>query len=402
MTRAAEHSSDITAEPHNTRRFFHDVLGKSGRTPDDLDPTLGTPKQQANTLAGLKNDAGNLCAGMHCPHSMYSLGQAVANAAAVAALAKDTAGFLRMISPQYRGARFGQSSTRSLTEMMADALARGLACPNSFPAGTLVLMSDGRTKAIEDIELGDEVLATDPETGETAAKKVDAALITPDDREFTTVTLDGDGSTVTATDHHPFWAANRGAWIDASDLKVGDTVRAADGTLARVAATAHMVAPMPAYNLTVRDIHTYYVLGGTTPVLVHNSGCGPSGGGTIFSHFTDAAGAQGISGADVSGMSVGQTIEVRSVQFGQGSNQFMATGSGDMFVTDLGPDATSGQLGRVGVFGDRQNYVIQFSQEAAFDHGVRPVMNPGSNSIFTIPGGSQFSGGYTYTVTRVR
>src|SRR5690606_32541401 len=27
-----------------------------------------------------------------------------------------------------------------------------------------------------------------------------------------------------------------------------------------------------AYNLTVRDIHTYYVLAGDTPVLVHNAG----------------------------------------------------------------------------------------------------------------------------------
>ncbi|WP_344447530.1 hypothetical protein, partial [Kitasatospora nipponensis] len=28
----------------------------------------------------------------------------------------------------------------------------------------------------------------------------------------------------------------------------------------------------PAYNLTVTDLHTYYVLAGTTPVLVHNCG----------------------------------------------------------------------------------------------------------------------------------
>jgi hypothetical protein len=27
------------------------------------------------------------------------------------------------------------------------------------------------------------------------------------------------------------------------------------------------------YNLTVKDLHTYYVLAGQTPVLVHNAGC---------------------------------------------------------------------------------------------------------------------------------
>ena len=101
-------------------------------------------------------------------------------------------------------------------------------------------------------------------------------------------------------------------------------------------------------------------------------------------------------------MSVGQTITVKNLQFGTGANEFMATSQGDMFATDLGRDATSGQLGRIGVFGDRQNFVIQFSQEAAFNAGVRPVMNPGNSSIFTFPGGTQFGGDFTYTVTRVR
>lgn len=37
----------------------------------------------------------------------------------------------------------------------------------------------------------------------------------------------------------------------------------------RQPATTH---PDTAYNLTVNDLHTYYVLAGTTPVLVHNDG----------------------------------------------------------------------------------------------------------------------------------
>lgn len=37
------------------------------------------------------------------------------------------------------------------------------------------------------------------------------------------------------------------------------------------------------YNLTVDGVHTYYVLAGNTPVLVHNSGCGP----TTFYHGAD-------------------------------------------------------------------------------------------------------------------
>ena len=54
----------------------------------------------------------------------------------------------------------------------SDAPAAGGSCKtsNSFTPGTLVLMADGSTKPIEDVETGDKVLATDPETGETTVE----------------------------------------------------------------------------------------------------------------------------------------------------------------------------------------------------------------------------------------
>ena len=56
----------------------------------------------------------------------------------------------------------------------------------------------------------------------------------------------------------------------------GDRVRAFDGRTVAVEwldwATIYRGA---AYNLTVDDIHTYYVLAGSTPVLVHNTPCKP-------------------------------------------------------------------------------------------------------------------------------
>nr|QIZ01920.1 hypothetical protein HEP87_33915 [Streptomyces sp. S1D4-11] len=36
--------------------------------------------------------------------------------------------------------------------------------------------------------------------------------------------------------------------------------------------TATLTARLPTYDLTINDLHTYYVLAGQTPVLVHNSG----------------------------------------------------------------------------------------------------------------------------------
>lgn len=58
----------------------------------------------------------------------------------------------------------------------------------------------------------------------------------------------------------------------ARHLDPGDLLFAADGRPVRVAGLrAGPGSTQAAYNLTVDDIHTYYVLAGDTPVLVHNS-----------------------------------------------------------------------------------------------------------------------------------
>ncbi|MCX5376207.1 polymorphic toxin-type HINT domain-containing protein [Streptomyces sp. NBC_00091] len=148
-------------------------------------------------------------------------------------------------------------------------------CFNSFPAGTPVLMGDGATRPIEQIKAGDTVLATDPATGTTGPRPVDATIHTPDDLDFTGITVrreagQGQGS-LTATDHHPFWSENRKQWTDAADLNSGDTLRTPDGTTVEIDEVVHWKELQGAYNLTVNDLHTYYVLAGATPVLVHNS-----------------------------------------------------------------------------------------------------------------------------------
>jgi hypothetical protein len=91
------------------------------------------------------------------------------------------------------------------------------------------------------------------------------------------VTIDTDGTTgqstaeVTATDGHPFWVAELGKWIDATDLKPGQWLRTSAGTYVQVAAIKRWTSPgATVHNLTVSDAHTYYVLAGVTPVLVHN------------------------------------------------------------------------------------------------------------------------------------
>ncbi|MGW7585124.1 polymorphic toxin-type HINT domain-containing protein, partial [Kitasatospora sp. NPDC054769] len=144
-------------------------------------------------------------------------------------------------------------------------------CPlNSFPAGTRVLMADGSTRAIETVRVDDEVLATDPTTGATGPRRVSNTIYTPDDRDFTDISL-GAGRSLTSTDHHPFWAENRKQWTDAADLKPGDELRDPAGQARPIESVRHWNTLQGAYNLTVDDLHTYYVLAGDLPVLVHNT-----------------------------------------------------------------------------------------------------------------------------------
>jgi len=159
-------------------------------------------------------------------------------------------------------------------------------CKNSFSPDTRVVMADGSTKKIEDIKVGDNVLATDPETGKTGARTV-TALHVNQDTELTDVTIrTPDGSTIVlhTTQHHPFWDSTSGTWVDAWQLRPGQTLRHAQGAagttsdgLVTVVAVRSFTGSEWMNNLTVAIDHTYYVLAGKIPVLVHNTSCGTFG-----------------------------------------------------------------------------------------------------------------------------
>ncbi|MFD5429817.1 polymorphic toxin-type HINT domain-containing protein [Streptomyces sp. NPDC127084] len=172
------------------------------------------------------------------------------------------------------------SSTKKIFDDLKDVFRKAPNCPrtNSFPAGTRVLMGDGSSQPIEQIRVGDSVLATDPRTDVTGPRRVEATIYTPDDLDFTEITLDGrrGEDSVTATDNHPVWSAASKKWTAAADLNAGDSLRSSSGDPAPISKVRRWKTLQPAYNLTVNDLHTYYVLAGRTPVLVHNSN-GPCG-----------------------------------------------------------------------------------------------------------------------------
>ncbi|MFJ3901750.1 ricin-type beta-trefoil lectin domain protein [Streptomyces sp. NPDC090025] len=154
----------------------------------------------------------------------------------------------------------------------------GSCATNSFVPGTKVLMADGSTKPIEQVKTGDKVVATDPKTGETRIETVTAEIKGQGLKHLVKVTIDTDGpagtktAEVTATDGHPFWVPELREWIDAKDLKAGEWLRTSAGTRVQITAVARWTAgTATVHNLTVGDTHTYYVLAGATPVLVHNA-----------------------------------------------------------------------------------------------------------------------------------
>ncbi|MEU4564120.1 polymorphic toxin-type HINT domain-containing protein [Actinoplanes sp. NPDC023936] len=152
--------------------------------------------------------------------------------------------------------------------------------PNSFLPGTPVLLADGTTVAIEQVKVGDRVLATDPIAGVTLGKPVTAVIVGAGQKSLVDVTIDIDGArgdktaTVTATDNHPFWVPALNDWIDAGRLSQHQWLRTSAGTYAQISAISHHTASTRVHNLTVADLHTYYVAAGDQPVLVHNENCG--------------------------------------------------------------------------------------------------------------------------------
>ncbi len=175
-----------------------------------------------------------------------------------------------------------------------------LGCKHSFAASTLVLLADGASKAIADLVEGDLVLATDPETDETSAREVTDTHINHDtDLTYLAIQQPGGRSEVLrTTQHHPFWSESRHAWVDAAELLTGELLRAFDSTVASVVEVHSYAGTEIMHDLTVADLHTYYVLAGNTPVLVHNTnGCFGdkwTSQGNLDRHFGDHGAEMGF------------------------------------------------------------------------------------------------------------
>ncbi|MFG1609855.1 polymorphic toxin-type HINT domain-containing protein [Actinoplanes sp. NPDC049265] len=182
-----------------------------------------------------------------------------------------TEGAGRFFKMPLKGAKPREAPAAPAASVAEDAAS--CAIPHSFAASTLVLMANGRTKPIGEVEVGDSVLATDPETGETTEREV-TDYFTNHDTELTDLTVTSPSSTATlnTTQHHPFWSPTRKQWVDAADLKPGEQLSTVDRGTVLVARVRNFSGHRVMHDLTVAAVHTYYVVARDTPVLVHNCG----------------------------------------------------------------------------------------------------------------------------------
>jgi hypothetical protein len=165
------------------------------------------------------------------------------------------------------------------------AVVRAVKRCNSFAPETSVLMADGSTRPINEVQVGDLVTARDPITGELSAQPVLGVIVGFGDKHLVGVTtsrappnaskaLPSDASTTDtwiATANHPIWVDGKG-WTDAENLHIGDLTVAATGDRRAVQNVVDYgwVSGQTVFNLSVANVHTFIVGAAGQGVLVHN------------------------------------------------------------------------------------------------------------------------------------
>lgn len=156
-------------------------------------------------------------------------------------------------------------------------------------------MADGTKKPIEDIEVGDKVVATDPETGERVTRKVSHVWVHDDE----VLDLVVDGEVVTTTEDHLFWSVTDQRFERADQLGVGEVVLGDGGRQLTVSGFRLGTARTAlAYNLEIADVHTYHV--GDGEILVHND-CSDAAWDIAMKSFDKHGASMGFKSVDEMG-----------------------------------------------------------------------------------------------------
>ena len=207
--------------------------------------------------------------------------------------------------------------------------ATGVGCGGkSFTPDTLVLTVTGAAVPISALKAGDKVKAHNTATGKNETQTVDSVLLNHDtDLYNLTVTTPHGKQVIHTTSSHPFWDVTTDTWVDAAKLHTGDRLETADGTTAianggstPLASTGWM------WDLTISNDHDFYVVAGSTAVLVHNDSCGVVGDPSTIAdnlddntyfHYTDEDGynkAMSGNGATLRANPAGKVFATQDLQ----------------------------------------------------------------------------------------
>jgi hypothetical protein len=205
-----------------------------------------------------------------CPRRGHRQGpdRGARNASKVGRAAKAIASAAELGSDINKAAGAATTTAKASDDVVGalDDVAAGALCILCFGEGTPVETAEG-PKPIESLQVGDQVLAQDPETGALAYQPVTHVYERPDRPVLELSLLDGaEEETLVVTPEHPFWVKNRG-WTPAGELRDGMLVPSASGGWLQVGAGSWLQERRTVFNIEVGDFHTYFA--GQSAAWVH-------------------------------------------------------------------------------------------------------------------------------------
>jgi hypothetical protein len=242
---------------------------------------------------------------------------------------------------------------------------------HSFAPTTHVVLADGSSKAISEVSVGDRVRTTDPDTGKAVTRRVTALHRNHDSDLADVVVRDSDGndSTMHTTQLHRFWDDTQHGWVEAADLTSGDRLHTEDGDSLVVQSVRSFAGPEWMYDLTVDQVHTYYVATGRTSVLVHNCG---------LDELSQ-------SGSELDPGDAGGQLTRAGRAFAKAKEVFGPTSGGPSEINAAGQDALDEILTNPGTIEDTM-------QTGRFAGGPRFVAPNGTGAVFGPDGAFQYFG----------
>jgi hypothetical protein len=131
-----------------------------------------------------------------------------------------------------------------------------------------VLLASGKKVRIDQVRVGDKVVAQDPKTGRQGAEPVERIIIGQGLKHLVTIAIPGEK--LVATDAHPFYVRQAHDFVTGGQLQPGEELELPTGAWVTIASVQHEDQTLRVYNLAVGEFHTFFA--GTSSVLVHNCG----------------------------------------------------------------------------------------------------------------------------------